>query len=130
MGAQDRSIEVARLARKRYWRAADARIVISAWRQSRESQGRFARRYGLDPKRIGRWVSRLAEREREREHGGATPLRFHPVHVVHPIGGAAGSAWAVEIALGEGCTVRVPSRFAADDLVRALAVLSPSLAEH
>lgn len=120
MGARDNSVELAVVARKSYWRAADARIVISGWRQSGESQARFATRYGLDPKRIGRWASRL----REPAHGESAPLRFHPVHVVHPVGGVAGSAWAVEIALDGGRTLRVPSGFAADDLARAMAVLS------
>jgi len=125
MGAQDRSVELARVARKSYWRATDARIVLRAWRQSGQSQARFAQQYGLDPKRIGRWASRLAPAEPAQ--GAAAPLRFHPVHVVQPIGGVAESAWAVEIALESGRTVRVPAGFAADDLARAMAVLDQSV---
>jgi hypothetical protein len=126
MRAQGKSGVVAFAARRRYWRVMDARIVINAWHRSGESQARFAQRYGLDPKRIGRWAGRLARDGGAR--GESAEVRFHPVRVVPPIGLAG--AWAIEIALGDGRTVRVPAGFAADDLARAVAVLSAAVIER
>jgi hypothetical protein len=129
MGPQSRLGAVAAIARRRYWRTTDAAIVIGAWRRSGESQTRFAQRYGLDPKRIGRWAGRLARDGGERgARGVSAGLQFHPVRVVPPIGLAG--AWAIEIALGDGRTVRVPSGFAADDLARAVAVLTDVVVER
>jgi hypothetical protein len=84
-----RSGGVAFVAQRRYWSAGDARVIVEAWQRSGESQGRFAARYGVDPKRIGRWAARLARgedgasvrapRRHPRRHGA---LQFHPVAVL------------------------------------------------
>lgn len=126
MGVQSRIDAVAAIARQRYWRMPDAQTVIDAWHRSGDTQAGFAKRYGLDPKRIGRWAGRLSRDGGAR--GVSAGLRFHPVHVVPPIGLA--SAWAIEIALRAGCTVRVAPGFATDDLARAIAVLHDAVGER
>ncbi|MFN7955434.1 MAG: hypothetical protein U0610_27165 [bacterium] len=94
---------VRRLARRRYWREADARRVVDAWRRSEASAAAFARRYQLDPKRILRWAKDL---------DGPQPsaARFHPVRVVER-GDPATVTFAppiIEIVLLGGRRVRVP----------------------
>jgi hypothetical protein len=107
--------EVARVAGLRYWRAADARVVIEAWRRSGEGVGAFARRHGLDGRRLSRWAKRLEE--------GSEPVRFHAVRVVHGSEVEARGAMSLEIVLGERLRVRVASGFVAEDLERVLEVL-------
>jgi transposase-like protein len=99
--------------RRRYWREADARAVVEAWRRSGESVASFARRHGLKRRRLSPWVSRVEARERA--------VRFHPVRLV---GGNAGVRHeAIEVVLVDGRRVRVPAGSAASDLKRVLAVL-------
>lgn len=118
MGMQSRSQAVAVVARQSYWRVEDARVVIDAWRRSRQSQRAFGERYGLDPKRIGRWASRLASEVED------DVVRFHPVRVIPSRAPGVEEGDAIEIALGDGRTVRVPPGFAAADLARVVAVLT------
>ena len=127
-GVLGKSGAVAFIARRRYWGAADAQIVIGAWRRSRESQTRFAQRYGLDPKRIGRWASRLARDEAD--GGASTGVRFHPVRLVPTVGRAVDETATIEIVLGDGRTLRVPPGFAAADLARAVTVLTTLAGER
>jgi hypothetical protein len=128
-----RSGGVAFVAQRRYWSAGDARVIVEAWRRSGESQVRFAARYGVDPKRIGRWAARLTRRgdvasarvpQRPRRHGA---LRFHPVAVV---GGQSlidasimASDRSIEIRLADGPAVRVPPGVTREDLEQVLEVL-------
>ena len=112
-----RRSEAAQVSRRGYWREAEARVMVEAWWSSGETLSEFAARYGVDPKRIARWASRL---ERPR----AEPVQFHPVRVVgvEP-GKEAGSA--IEILLVGGRRVRVAGGFDAEDLQRVLAVIEP-----
>ena len=55
-----RKADVRRVAGRLYWREADARILVDAWRKSGETLSGFARRQGVERKRLGRWVRRLA----------------------------------------------------------------------
>lgn len=57
--------------------------MIEAWRRSGESKGAFAKRHGLQPKRLRYWAGRLAHAE-----AAARPLALLPATVV----GAALSA--------------------------------------
>jgi hypothetical protein len=57
--AKERDSRVAQVAARRYWRDEDAQIVIDAWRQSGLSLVEFARTYGLQAKRLGRWTKRV-----------------------------------------------------------------------
>ena len=108
---------VVRVAARRYWRAADAEVVVEAWRGSGEGLGEFARRYGLEPRRLRRWARRL-------EPSPPEPVRLHPVRVVGREDRGRPSDERLEIVLDEGCSVWVPPGFAAQDLERVLSVLA------
>ena len=99
---------VAAVMERPYWREAEARIVVEAWRNSGASLSEFARRHRVEPERVARWAGRLASE--------AAPVRFHPVRL-------AGSREAIEIHLVGGQRVRVAPGFEAEDLRRVLAVL-------
>jgi transposase-like protein len=111
-----RHADVRRVAERRYWRPGDARVVVEAWRDSGERLSGFARRHGVEPRRLARWVKRL-------EGAGGEAVRFHPVRLVE----RAPERWAgapIEIHLAGGQRVRVPRAFEAEDLRRVLAVLA------
>lgn len=110
-GERNRAVE--RVAGLGYWRAADARVVVEAWRRSGEPVSEFAGRYGIHPGRLRRWAGQLEE-----------PVRFHPVRLVGREEHRRRSGEAIEVVLGDGCSVRVPPGFAAEDLERVLSVLA------
>ena len=99
-----------------YWHEADARVIIAAWQQSGEPVGAFARRLGVDPRRVSRWAARLSTSE-------PAPVHFHPVRVASDAAADRRGSASIEIALASGRCVRVASGFAAEDLRRVLAVL-------
>lgn len=108
---------VERVAGQRYWRGSEARVVVDAWRASGEGLAGFARRYGIQPRRVSRWARELEER--------GEPVRFHPVRLVGEAEiGRRSEESRIEIELGDGATVRVPAGFAAEDLARVLEVLA------
>ena len=113
-----RRADVRQVAERRYWRESEARVLLEAWRRSGETVGRFARRHGLEPRRLTRWVRRL-----DRAAGEA--VRFHPVRLVghRAEPERTGSGVPIEIELAHGQRVRVPRGFEADELRRVLAVL-------
>ncbi len=98
-----------------YWHEAEARRVIQRWQQSGEPLAAFARRRGLNRRRLVRWVSRLR---------GSIPtaVQFHPVRVTGADSSARCAA-AIEIECGTRHRVRVSPGFAAEDLRQVLAVL-------
>ncbi len=108
--------EVRQVAQRVYWREAEGRVLVEAWQGSGETLSRFARRYGIAPRRLARWVKRL-------EGAGGGALQFHPVRLV---GGPLQSAGRgpIEIELAGGQRVRVGQGFQAEDLRRVLAVLA------
>lgn len=106
-----REAEVRQVAQRRYWREAEARVVVEAWRSSGEGLTKFARRHDLRPNRLGWWVRRLGS------HG---QMRFHAVRLVQRRSESDG---AIEIELRGDRRVRVPRSFEADDLRRVLEVL-------
>ena len=87
-----------RIARLRYWREADAQIIVESWRSSGDSQARFAQRYKIKVERLRRWAARLS-RESAVDSRDAPPAMagFHPVRVI----GAevVGHGYGVEIDL-------------------------------
>lgn len=115
MAESGKDAAVARVAGRRYWRAADARIVVDAWRRSGEGLGAFARRHGINRRRLGRWAGQLGAKTEE-------AVVFHPVRLV-TAARAAGPGEPIEIVLGEGVRVRVPRGFRSEDLERVLGVL-------
>jgi hypothetical protein len=101
-------------AGRAYWREADARVIVEAWRQSGETGAAFARRVGVHPRRLWWWASRLRRLE-------VTAMRFHPVRVASA-DTSRREGW-IELDLGHGQRVRVAPGFAAEDLRRVLTVL-------
>lgn len=108
--------EIARIARKRYWREEDAKVVVAGWRSSGETMVAYARHVGVDWQRLRRWASRLSERR-------SPAVRFHPVRLSQPALPAA----AIEIHVG-GCRVVVGAGVQADDLKQVLAAVRESAA--
>lgn len=111
-----RKLDVAEVAGRPYWRQAEARRIVEAWRESGELVSEFARRHGVDPKRVSRWASRL-------RRSTPTPVHFHPVRVAGD-GASRQEGAAIEIELRAGRRVRVAPGFEAEDLRRVLAVLA------
>jgi transposase len=117
MSTKDR---LATVAEGRYWREADARVIVDSWQASQETLAQFARHHGLDRRRLSRWVGRLGRI-------APAPVRFHPVRVARDGGVPRGGGAPIEIAFGtdpQGRVVRVAPGFAADDLRRVLALLA------
>jgi transposase len=108
-------LEVRRVAGGRYWREAEARVVVAAWQESGKTLSAFAQQHGVDPRRLARWSSQL-------RRAAPAAVRFHPVRLA---GGSAGSrdAGTIEIELGGGRRVRVGPGFDVEDLRRVVAVL-------
>jgi hypothetical protein len=111
-----RKAGIRQVAKRVYWREADARVVVEAWRSSGETVAGFARRQGVEHKRLARWVRRL-------EGEAAGPLRFHPVQLVGSLPETGGGA-PIDIQLPGGHRVRVVHGFQAEDLRRVLAVIA------
>jgi len=121
------SRELRRVAGLKYWREADAQIVVDAWKDSRESVGCFARRWKLTPSRVDRWARRLiCEPAPE-----PAEMVLHPVRVIEATTAedlpnsdptANASAWIAEVVRGDW-TVNVPHGFQAGELCRLLDVI-------
>jgi hypothetical protein len=111
-----RKADVRRVAERVYWREGDARVVVNAWRNSGETLAGFARRQGVERKRLARWVRRL-------EGAAGGPLHFHPVRLVESASETGGGA-PIDIHLAGGQRVRVAHGFQTEDLRRVLAVLA------
>ena len=107
--------EVRDLAKRGYWREAQARVVVTGWLQSGEALAAYAERHGVDPARLSRWVKRL-------EGAEAPAVRFYPVRLKDERV-VAESGGTIEIELRDGRRVRVPRGFEAEDLRRVLVVL-------
>ena len=71
VGRKERTI--GRIAARSYWREADARVVVEAWRRSGLSVAAFARRHGLTAQRLAYWRAHVDADTRPREG-----VPFHP----------------------------------------------------
>lgn len=109
-----RKAHVLEVAGRGYWREAEARVMVEAWRSSGEALSEFAHRHRVAPKRIARWASRVGR--------PGPAVRFHPVRLADERS-ESGSSSAIEIQLLGGRRVRVARGFEAEDLRRVLAVL-------
>jgi hypothetical protein len=107
-------------APRKYCNGSGARAVLGAWRASGLRLSAFAREQGLSPKRLMRWRQRL-----EPAGSASTPVAFHPVQLLGlpESRRVTGGADRIEIVLGDGCEIRVPQGFAAEDPSRVLDVL-------
>lgn len=115
--ARTREPAVLRVAARRYWRAADAQVMVEAWRRSGESLSAFARRYGVHGKRLARWAARVETSPRR-------AVSFHPVRVVAAAGRSRPGGETIEVVLPDGRSVRVRPGFAPEDLHQVLLVLT------
>jgi hypothetical protein len=106
------------VAARGYWRESAARVMVDAWRGSGETVAAFARRHGVDRRRLARWVRRMEA------SAGEVVVPFHPVRVVGGGPEARVTDAPIEIAVGSTYRVRVPPGFAGEDLRRILAVLA------
>lgn len=52
-----------RVAGRRRWRDAQAKVVVDAWKQSGMSLQSFAAEHGIHHKRLERWSARLRQRK-------------------------------------------------------------------
>jgi len=104
---------ITNLVQRRRWREADARAVVAAWQRSGKSKSVFAREHSLVLQRLSRWAARLGGCSNRR-------VRFHPVRLV---GGLRDRNAAIEVVLVDGCRVRVPEGFVAEELERVLRVV-------
>lgn len=111
-----RKADFRRVAERRYWREAEARVLVEAWRSSGERLSGFARRHGVEPRRLARWGRRL-------QGAGEGSLRFHPVRLVESSPETGGGA-PIEIQLAGGQRVRVAHGFETEDLRRVLWALA------
>ena len=111
-----RKERIAEVARRAYWREADARMIVDAWRESEETLARFAQLHGVHRGRLSRWALRLGSAE-------PVPVRFHPVRVASDTAADCRGSASIEIALASGRCVRVAPGFDAEDLRRVLAVV-------
>lgn len=121
---------VVEIAGSKYWREADARVMVEAWRRSGESLTGFAGRHGIRSRRLARWSKRLGVPVERRKSGSAKPSEpvvLHPVRLVERRGTrehAVGDP--IEIELPGGSRVRVPAGVRAEDLRRVLAAVRES----
>ncbi len=115
-GGRDAAVE--RVAGLRYWRAREARVMVEAWGRSGEDLREFAEGYGIQARRLARWAERLEPEPAD------DAMRFHAVQLVEEQDRSGPGHEPIEIVLGEGCSVRVPAGFAAEDLERVLTVLA------
>lgn len=113
-----RKIDLVEVAGRPYWRQTEAQLIVEAWRESGETVAEFARRHGVDPKRLSRWASRL----RRSRRSAPAPVHFQRVRVAGDGASRQGGA-SIEIDLGTGRRVRVAPGFEAEDLRRVLVVL-------
>lgn len=119
-------MELTAVLAKGYWRDADARVVVDAWRSSGLSRARFASEVGCSKKRLDRWAARLKDRSGRAARGDGMVLgvrqsgedvRF--VELVRP----AAPAPQIDIAIGRA-VVRVPSGFDPNMLRQVVAILA------
>jgi len=103
--------------RGRYWRAAEAGQVLTAWRASGQSLSSFADQHGLSRARLARWRERLSG-----EHS-AVPV-FHPVQVVvEQESQAPEPAAPLELVVQGGRRIRIASGFDAACLAELVRVV-------
>ena len=120
------------VAAKPYWREADARVLLGAWRASGLTLAGFAEEYRCSSRRLGRWATRLglwvpASRAQEttdsRSAVRTARSAGHELRFVELVGHRPTPA--IEVALGRA-VVRVPAGFDPATLQQIVAVLEAS----
>ena len=115
-----REQEFRKAAGRAYWREADARIVVEAWRASGEPMAAFCRRYDLRTNRLSRWLKRLEGDGRET----TAAISFLPVRVRDGAlrEGRSGSS-VIVVRLGGELCVEITEGFDGATLRRVLEAL-------
>lgn len=120
-------MDVGTIAERRYWKAADARVVVDAWRASGLSMAAFARDVRCSEKRLARWVKSLGRGREEAVRNGragcdatrpADEVALQFVELARPA-----SPPVLEVEIG-GAVVRVPRGFDAVTLRQIVAALA------
>jgi len=114
---------VAEVAVRPYWREAEARIVVDAWRESGESMRGFAARHGFQAARLGRWVKRLGGAGRE----AAAGISFLPVRLRaadEPKSTRLAAVPRIAVVRGDGTRVEIADGFDDSTLRRVLGLLA------
>lgn len=104
--------------KRAYWRAADAEVVLEAWRRSGRSMAAFAREHDLVRGRLARWQRELKTRPRESQ-----AVAFHPVRVVMPADGQREVEHTIELVLAGGHRVAIRRGFDAEVLEELVRVV-------
>jgi hypothetical protein len=116
---------------RRRWRVKDAELVLAALAESGNTSAEFARRHGLQPKRLQRWQERLAHLESpslalgdEPEVAPLLPVRVRGTDSVPPAlhSTTPGAAPTLDVSVGRG-VVHVPPDFDEEHLHRVVVVL-------
>ena len=118
MGVRIARAAVEAAAANPYWREADARVVLTAWRESGLSLAAFARQFGISVQRLRRWHHDLEGPDSV--DAVACAPKVHPVQVVFDGLAAAEPAPSaeLELVLLGGRRVIVRAGFDADVLAR------------
>lgn len=116
---------------RRRWRAKDAEVVLAALAESGNTAAAFSRRHGLHPKRLQRWLDRLALLESSSTTPGDEP-EMAPLLPVRVQGAdslssvlrrpPSGTAPMLDVSVGRG-VVHVPPDFDEEHLHRVVVVL-------
>lgn len=114
------SKQMARLRSRSYWREADGRVAVDAWRGSGLTLAGFARQHGLSAQRVRWWRDRL---DGDASFAPLSPATIVPVTVVETAPRTSSPASMMEVVLASGHIVRVGVDFdaaALEKLVRTL----------
>jgi hypothetical protein len=104
-------------AKERFWRR-----ILRLWHRSGPTSVRdFCAANGVSEPSFYAWRRLIAERDRQRQHAAHQRLLFVPLTVPAPV--AASTPAVLELVVGAGRVVRVPSGFDAAALRQLLAVL-------
>lgn len=92
-----------------YWRG-----VIQRWGRSKQTVRAFCGEHGLSEQSFYWWKRTIAERDERADGPAFVPVRVSP---------ATAAAPTLEVVVGPGRVVRVPTGFDADTLRRLLTIL-------
>lgn len=102
----------------RRWSESEGRAMARAFAASGETKTAFAKRHGLGPERVRRWLAQLAERDRRRDAPAFMPVRL--------VERAPERRGAIEIVVGAR-VVRVGVGFCPETLRKVLAALEDAV---
>lgn len=115
------SLAMSELLRRDRWTAADAQRILELWPSAELSLSAFARRHGVDPRRLYWWRGRLRLRQT-----ASAAISFEEVKVPRTTTEGTGTDTAAfEVVLRSGLVLRVGNSFDEVALRRLMSVLEP-----